>query len=66
MIERATNRGTPRRRLVRKFPSNCETRFVPALGLDVPTELANRFERHLKTKTRAGRLLLALETQNSL
>ena len=69
MIEYAANRGTtqPRRAaVVRRFPNNCEKRFVKALGTEMPTELANKFERHLRTKTKAGRLILALETQESL
>ena len=54
------------RRTVRKFSSKCEVRFVKELSVDLPTELAQKFERHLRTKTKAGRLLLALETQESL
>lgn len=68
MIETAVRRTqAPRgRRVVARYSADCETRLVKDLGLDMPTELANKFERHLKTKTRAGRLLLALETQESL
>jgi hypothetical protein len=69
MIERATNRGISRRRRVgvtRRYPSNCETRFVKEVGLDMPTELANRFERHVRSRTKQGRLLVALELQDSL
>jgi hypothetical protein len=70
MIERATGRAPASRGrrgvVTRRFGANCETKFVEALGLDLPAELANKFERHLRTKTKAGRLLLALETQESL
>jgi hypothetical protein len=67
MIEKAANRTpAPRGRVVKRYGADCEKRFVRELGLDLPTEMANKFERHLRSKTKAGRLLLALETQDSL
>jgi hypothetical protein len=50
----------------RYWPSDCKKRDVqiPKGGsIEMPTELADRFERHLRSKTPAGRLILALEAQ---
>jgi hypothetical protein len=66
MIETAA-RTTPaprgQRAVVKRYGADCAKRFVGALGIELPTEMANRFERHLRSKTRAGRLILALEAE---
>jgi hypothetical protein len=51
---------------IRTYSSECEHRDVqlPKGGsISMPTELADKFERHLRSKTKAGRLILALEAQ---
>lgn len=55
-----------RRVAVRRWPSNCETRLVRALGFELPTELAAKFERHLASKTPEGRKTLTWEAEVSL
>ena len=52
---------------MRRWPSDCKKRDVQIPGraesLSMPTELADKFERHLRSKTPAGRLILALEAE---
>jgi hypothetical protein len=58
MVEKAENRGPARgqRAVVKRHGVHCETRYVKELGLDLPTEMAAKFERHLKTQNPSGTL----------
>jgi hypothetical protein len=38
---------------------------VSVLGMDMPAEIAHKLLRHLQSKTKAGRLLMALEAQEA-
>jgi hypothetical protein len=64
MIERAIARA--QRRDAETRPSNIEYRRVESLGVEMPTEMAAKFERHLMSKTASGRRTLTLQAEVTL
>jgi hypothetical protein len=68
MIERAVGRAqqSPRRDAETRWPGDVEHRRVESLGVEMPVDLAAKFERHLMSKTTAGRRTLTAEAEVSL